>query len=126
MRAILTSAFLLFLILTFCLFSAFHVSGIVSETENLLQQAMERQQQEDPLQTARLIQLASEIWEKNEPYFGMVLCHDEIDAILDEFARLEAYADSHDQDDFRSTCAALLASLKHIREMEWPFAFNIL
>jgi len=125
MRAFLTGVCLLLLILAFSLFSAFHISGIVADTEILLAKALE-QQQGDPIQSANLVRLASETWQKNETYFGMVLCHDEIDSILDEFARLDAYAASSDQDDFRSTCASLLASLQHIREMEWPLVCNIL
>lgn len=123
MRSVLTSVAILSLILLFCVSSATHVSGLAHEAETYLKQAID---QDDPAQISQVVATASAFWKQHEDYFALVRCHSELDQISTDFARLEAYANSSDQDDFRSTCAALLANLKRFRDAEWPFYFNIL
>ena len=126
MRSFLISIILLTCIISFCVLSACFVSNRVTHTELLLEKALMLQNQKQSEQAARQVKTAAEYWNKSQVYFGTILQHDEVDSVGEEMARLEAYARSEDQDDFLSNCAGLLAKLHHIREMEWPFIFNIL
>lgn len=126
MRSLLTSLILLTSLVSFCVFSACFVSNRVAHTELLLEKAQQLQQQQQSTQAARQVRIAAEYWKDSQAYFGTVLQHDEVDSIGEEMARLESYATSKDQDDFFSNCAGLLEKLRHIREMEWPFVFNVL
>lgn len=110
----------------FSLWSASTVQAHVTQTEALLQQAMEQQLLENREAAQEAIQSASDYWEKKEALFEILLRHDDVDCVMEEFARLCAYASTVDEDDFVSNCSALLATLRHIREMEWPLIHNIL
>lgn len=110
----------------FSLWSATTVQTRVTETELLLQEAMEQQLQENRDAAQMAIRRASDHWEKHEALFEILLRHDDVDCVMEEFARLCAYASTVDEDDFVSNCSALLATLRHIREMEWPLLHNIL
>ena len=126
MKYILTSLLIFTLLLVFCLCSAGYVTASVKQTEGLLHQAMLQHQLGDHVQAAQTVQAAAANWDSHQLYFGTVLRHDEVDDVMAEFSKLEAYAYSKDQDDFRSNCAGLLATLQHIRDMEWPYLYNIL
>ena len=126
MKHICVSLGIFLLILAFCLFSANFTSDRVQETSAMLKAALDARRAGDELSSLRLVRTASAHWKKHEAYFGTVLRHAEIDDILGKFARLEAFARGEDQDEFYSTCAALLTQLEHIEQMEWPFAHNIL
>lgn len=117
---------ILALILALCLFTAHYTSDTVQRTSALLEEAVEARRAGDEAEALRLVRAASAHWKDHEAYFGTVLRHDEIDDVIGEFARLESYARSQDQDDFYSNCAALLSELEHIEQMEWPFFHNIL
>ena len=120
----LTFSILLFLILLLtCAGSIFYVTVHVSQTEQLLEHAVQLYEADRREDAAAVIQEASDCWEQCEKPLGILLQHDEIDHVNGEFARLLAYVESEDQDDFRSSSAALLSDLAHIREMEqltWP------
>ena len=126
MRHIILPILLLALVLSFCLFSTLYVSSTIEETNAYLTAAVEAYQKQQLEQTEQSINLASSLWSQRQFFFGMVLKHDEVDQVSGEFARLSAYAHSDDGDDFLSNCAALQATLRHIREMEWPSLQNIL
>lgn len=126
MKHTVLSVSILILILAFCLLSASYTSNAVQKTSALLEEALEARREDDQAASIHLVQAASSHWKEHEAYFGTVLRHDEIDDVIGEFARLESYARSQDQDDFYSNCAALLSELEHIEQMEWPFFHNIL
>ena len=126
MKYTLISILLLAFLLCFCLWSAGYVSSAVSDTEGFLIEAMELERQGDQQACLTAIRRASANWDRYQTWFGTVLRHDAVDDVKAEFSRLEAYAVSQDTDDFRSNCAALLSTLEHIREMEWPYLYNIL
>lgn len=126
MKHVCMSVSILTLILVFTIFSAHHTSNLVTRTSDLLDEAVEARRTGDLDTSLHLVQAASSHWKDHEEYFGAVLRHDEIDTVIGEFARLESYARSQDQDDFYSNCAALLSELEHIEQMEWPFFHNIL
>ena len=106
-----------------CCISACRVTKIIDDTSALLQAAMRLPNKEG---AAHLIRAASNKWNENAVFFGTMLRHDEIDNVIVEFARLESYAKTRDEDDFLSNCSALLAQLAHIKEMEWPLFQNIM
>lgn len=110
----------------FSLWSASTVQTRVTQTEALLQEAMEHQLQGNKAEAQTAIRSASAYWEKHEALFEILLRHNDVDCVMEEFARLCAYAATVDEDDFVSNCSALLATLRHIREMEWPLIHNIL
>lgn len=126
MKFILSSLLLFSLLLGLCLFSAAYVSHAVEETELLLTDAMALQQQDRYADAAAMTHWAADRWNSHQAYFGTVLRHDEVDDVIREFSRLESYADTRDTEEYLSNCAALLATLKHIREMEWPYLYNLL
>lgn len=110
----------------FSLWSASTVQARVTQTEALLQEAIEHQLQGNKAEAQTTIRSASAYWEKHEALFEILLRHNDVDCVMEEFARLCAYAATVDEDDFVSNCSALLATLRHIREMEWPLIHNIL
>ncbi len=123
----IVSSILLFLVLFgLCLASAAYVSNAVQETEALLADAMTLQQHGHAREAAAVTHSAADRWNSHQTYFGTVLRHDEVDDVIREFSRLESYADTEDREEFLGNCAALLATLKHIREMEWPYIYNLL
>lgn len=122
----LTFCLLLFLTLLLCCISSqFYVNDRVQQTELQLKQAYLLHDKGEQQAAAEYIQIAAKKWTQYEHFFGTVLQHNEIDHVNGELARLLAYVTSTDEDDFRSSCAALLSDLAHIREMERPIWSNI-
>ena len=126
MKYIISSILLLSFLLTFCLVSAFSVTNTIKKTEVFLQQAVQHHNTGNIEQAAANIIAASDHWEEKQNLLSTVLEHDTVDTVSEAFARLQAYSNSKDQDDFLSNCEELLTSLAHIREMEWPRFYNIL
>jgi len=126
MKYIMCSILLLSILLTFCFLSACYVSRHVSIAAEYLQLAISLHRTGEFQHAAAQVTHASQAWNHSQNYFGIVLTHDVIDDVQTDFARLLAYSLTEDKDDFISNCEALLANLKHIKEMEWPFAYNIL
>ena len=71
------------------------------------------------------MQQASNLWDRHGSYFGTVLRHDEIDGVVGEFAKLKVTVEAGDPDEFMPTCAGLLATLRHIQEMEHLYFSNL-
>lgn len=126
MKYIVVSLFLLGLMLCLCLYSSSQVAQAVQETTQLLEKAVTAEKNGDKETSLHLVRAACDTWRSHETFFGTVLRHDEIDDVTGEFARLVSYASTQDQDDFLSNCAALLAQLEHITEMEKPSFSNIM
>ena len=126
MKYFVTSLLLLALILGLCLWSAGSVTQSVYDTSHLLEQAVSLKRQGQNLAALDTVRAAADGWHGRDTFFGTVLRHDEIDGVIQSFAQLEAYAQTDDTDDFYSNCAALLAQLEHIREMEWPYFENVM
>ena len=126
MKYYLVSILLLLALMLACVTSACYVTASVRETETLLQKAQLAQTIGDHASVQTYVSLASDTWTRHQDYFSVVLQHHEVDDVVTEFAQLNAYAKSDDQDDFNSNCAGLLAKLEHLRKMEWPYLYNIL
>lgn len=116
---------LLFLV-SVCFGCAMYISKEVELTTSHLNQAVAAHQSGQHEEAERYLNLAADYWQTKLPGFATVLRHDAVDEVSREFERLRAYAASPDQDDFLSNCMALLSSLEHIRDLEWPYLHNIL
>lgn len=125
MRHIVIGVLLLLAVTGFTVISAGYVSGAVEETAQELEQAY-RYAKDEQLKLARThVNRASDCWDRHGAYFGTVLRHDEIDGVVGEFARLKVTIEAGDRDEFLPACAALLATLRHIQEMEHPYFYNL-
>lgn len=109
----------------FCLWSAWYVRGAVQDTSELLQEAYEAADAEDFARARDAVRAASDTWNRHGGYFGTVLRHDEIDGVVEEFARLRVTVLAGDRDEFLPGCAALLETLDHVRDMELPIFANL-
>ncbi len=125
MKMIITSVLILALLAISCIGSAVYVTNSVTKTASILDKALSAADQ-DVSGVLPTVLAAAAQWDSCATVFGTVLQHDEVDNVVEEFARLEYFAKTDDQEEFLSTCAALLAKLNHIREMELPTLKNIL
>lgn len=126
MKQVLTAGVLLTVLLGLSFWSAGAVTETVTETETFLLQAVKEQTEKNEAAAILCIQQASEHWSRHEQFLDIFLRHDDVDCVIVELARLKSYAATVDEDDFLSNCCALLATLQHIRNMEWPLIHNIL
>lgn len=126
MKQTIAAGCILLLLLGLSLFSAITVDQTVSETQGLLRQAVILQNHGDPQQARSLLHRASDFWQSRQVCLEILLRHDDVETVTVEFARLRSYAVTVDEDDFLSNCLGLLATLQHIRNMEWPRLNNIL
>lgn len=125
MKHLLIGLSLVAAVMGFCLWSASYVRGAVEETARLLEAAYEAAEAEQFSQARAAVQAASDTWDRYGGYFGTVLRHDEIDGVVEEFARLQVTVQAGDQDEFLPGCAALLETLDHVRDMELPVFANL-
>ena len=126
MKHLILPSILLITLLVFSIFSAMFVTSTIDQTEADLVQAVFHHNLQETDKMAAFLAQTTEYWTSRQFFFGMVLKHEEVDQVSGELERLRSYAASDDSDDFLSNCAALLATLDHIREMEWPYLQNIL
>lgn len=126
MKFIIISLLLLSVMLFLCMYASSQVIQAVQTTSSLLEESIAAEENGDKEHSLQMLRAARDQWRKHETFFGTVLRHDEIDNVIEEFAKLESYASTEDQDDFRSNCAALLARLAHIGQMEKPTFENIM
>ena len=109
-----------------CIGSSCRVIRSIEVTMDLLEEAIDKKEHGHDHAVLDTIDKAEKSWTEQEVFFGTVLRHDEIDDVIEEFARLRSYAASEDQDDFLSNCKALIARLEHICSMEKPSFENIM
>ncbi len=126
MKYIYISLTCFFIMLALCSYSSVQVIKAVDETTQILKTAVEADKSGNKEEALSIVKKASAAWKGHELFFGTVLRHDEVDEVVEEFARLESYASTEDQDDFRSNCRALIARLEHIQTMEKPTLQNIM
>ena len=126
MKYLVASIVSISLMVSLCVLSSWLVIKAVDETTSLLEEAVAAEKSERKDDSLRIIREASQSWNRHQVFFGTVLRHDEIDEVIEEFARLESYATTQDQDDFLSNCCALVTRLEHIKSMEKPTFENIM
>lgn len=125
MKHLILSTALLAVVIGFCLWSAGYVRNAVAETANHLQMAYEAADSDDFSRANDCVRAAVAVWDRHSGYFGTVLRHDEIDGVMEEFARLQVTVLAGDRDEFLPGCAALLETLDHVRDMELPVFGNL-
>lgn len=126
MKHFLIAVLLIALTLAFCLWSAAAVSEAAEPVQKLLTAAQKALRGEDFEAAGKFAEMADAAWQKNEVLFGILLRHDETDAVMRQFAALTEYAAAKDADDFSAACAELLRQLQHVKSMQLPTVQNIL
>ena len=123
----LTVCLLLFItIICLCFLGAFYITNHVVQAEQLIQNAMDAYTIGDIEAAQHIIDQAMKSWTNCRISFGILICHEDFDAIQTDLSTLKFYKQQDDQSDFCSLCSSLLSRLRHIREIEWPYLFNIL
>lgn len=119
MKHFVLSAVLLLTVTAFSWWSVCRVEAVTDRTAALVVQAQAKGYGD----ADEALSAAGEFWEANSGFLCTVLRHDQVDAVAQALARLEA---STEHDDFYSTCAELLLTLEHIAQTELPLLRNIL
>lgn len=92
----------------------------------IVAQKAEQAAREENLSAARnLCRCGEKYWQKHDTFFSFFLRHDMTEGVRTAFARLGAYAETGDIDEFLAQCKDLTLQLEHIRDMELPTPKNI-
>ena len=126
MKHTLLAVGILLLCIAFSVCSAVCVIRGCEQTSDALRQSLRAVEAGDLESAAEFLRHADAIWDRREPFFGIVLRHEEADEVLTSLAELEQYVQIGDLDDYRAVCARLLTAIGHLREMELPKVSNIL
>lgn len=126
MKHLILALVILGLLLAFSAGSVIQVSDIANHTTTLLRQAQEQERAGRSQAARQTLSEAVHYWNSKETFLCIVLRHEQVDTVTETLAKLNAYANSEDQDDFYSTCAELLEELNHLSQMELPLPKNIL
>lgn len=126
MKQTIAACCILLLLLGLSYYAACTVDRLITDTQTLLHHAVTLQNDGDTVQARTVLHQASDYWQQNQSCLEILLRHDDVESVTVEFARLRSYAVTVDEDDFLSNCNGLLATLQHIRDMEWPWINNIL
>ena len=109
-----------------CLASTIATHRYTEDALTALQQAFDLAEDGQFTESAALIEQASDAWDSHKGLFGIVLHHDESDAVNTDFQSTLQYAKKHDGEEFFGACAELMESIGHIRDMEVPHYYNVL
>ena len=126
MKHLIVALLLLSLLSCSCIFSAYHVSRVVSDTENMLQQANAAIESNQYPQCRAYLDVALNHWEEHSQALSHLIHQNELGRVKEELAGLRATLMAGDQDDFRNSCARLISGLQHLRNMQWPGMLNFL
>ena len=91
-----------------------------------LEQALEALDRDETAQAVEAGALARQHWQRHRRFLCAVLSHDELDGIEQGFAELRAYSAVGDAAELRSRCEVLLLQLRHIAQLDAPYAENFL
>ncbi len=126
MKLYLICVLILVFLLTVCFVSTTTVEKITDKTETNLLNAVDSYHAERRMEGYRQIVLSERIWADNNKILEIFLHHSAIEEVTTELAKLKAYAMSENTEELYGSFAELLALIKRIREMEYPFWINIL
>ena len=126
MKHTLLAVGILLLCIAFSVCSAVCVIRGCEQTSDALRQSLRAVEADDLEAAADCLHQADACWHRLEPFFGVVLRHEEADEVLTSLAELEQYVQIGDLDDYRAVCARLITAIGHLREMELPTVSNIL
>lgn len=117
---------LFILTLVACIVLTYAVVIDLSETEDLLQQAITLQRNGDVTDAVRYMLQAQRSWEKHRNFYRSVLHHDELDLISGQFLSLSTCAEMEQFDELLCMSVDLMQQLVQLHETCIPYYFNIL
>ena len=126
MKHFLIAVLLISLMLAFCVWSASAITEAAQPVGKLLTAAQKAAREGSFDAAGKFAEMADAAWQENEVLFGILLRHDETDAVMRQFAALKEYASAKDGDDFSAACAELLRQVRHVQSMQLPTVENIL
>ncbi len=89
--------------------------------------AIDKQMRKDNFaEAADLCKELEESWEKSAKRVDMLLIHDYVDSIGEEFSRMRSYTENASVDMYFSESTSAKKELASIRESEYPYFANIL
>lgn len=126
MKHTLIACGILILVLAFCIFSMTFIRSSAARTLEALTVSYECAKRQDCAAAAAALSRAEQTWKQREPYFSAVLAHDEVDQVAASFAQLREYIRLRDMDDYLATAASLMETIRHMRQVELPYYYNVL
>ena len=126
MKHTLIACGILILVLAFCIFSMTFIRSSAAKTLDALTVSYECARKQDCSSAAAALSRAEQTWKKREDFFSAVLAHDEVDQVATDLAQLREYIRIRDMDDYLATAASLMETIRHMRQVELPFYYNIL
>ena len=113
-------------LLALCLFTTSALRACASGTARTLLQAEQACLAGDDVKTLALSRQAQQQWEAHETLLGAILCHDETDAVREEFAQLLSYAATSSRKEYLCSCSQLIDLLDHLPRTERLSLHNLL
>ena len=117
---------LLLILLLFCVFCALMTQRYTRQVLSLLEAGFSYGEAGRFSQAADHVRQAQALWDAHTGFWGVVLRHTEADQALTGFQSALLYAETQEESEFLSACAQLIASIRHIAEMELPHYYNVL
>ena len=116
---------LLCVIITSAVVVSIKVRHDTANTLTIVQTA-EKAARNDDLSGARhLCSQGEQYWKNRDTFFAFFLRHDMTESVSTGLAKLTAYAETEDKDEFLALCREVVLQLEHIREMELPTPPNV-
>jgi hypothetical protein len=126
MKKLLLPLALLALLVGFCCYTTWHVDQLCSDCAQLLEEAGQRCQLGDFEEGLALCNQAKQNWDHHEGFFGTALRHTESDDVGIAFPALLESCRQEDLEEFSRRDLELIAILRHLSRMEYPYYFNVL
>lgn len=126
MKRLLGCSALLLVLLGGCLWNAFHIHAVMSETAAQLEQAQSLAQEENWDQALTLTRQARKSWSERESYLKTVLSHRDVDQVTRNMAQAEETLVCRSIDEYAPINQDVLVQLRILGEMELPNIVNIL
>lgn len=126
MRHCILAICVLSVLLAFCVYSSISVQSACDETLEQLLAAQKQLDTGDYSAALALLSGAEDTWRRHEPFFGLVLRHDETDDVLSAFAELRQYTAAEEDSDARAALSCVMEAIRHIRSMSRATVSNIL
>lgn len=126
MKKMLISTVTILLLLAFCINSTYRVEKVCEETSGLLRKAETQCLLGDYQGAEDIIRLSQTLWQRNEGFLGIVLRHTESDNVDILFPSLLETCNQKNPSEFMLRNMELLATLRQLSRMEYPYIFNIL
>lgn len=114
------------LVFIVCMVLTYVVVLDLSHTEALLSRSIELQRADDIPAAAEYLFRAQHVWEQRQHLYRSVLNHDEIDLISGQFQLLRLCVETEQFEDLLCESADLMKQLEQLREICYPYYYNVL